>query len=119
MDKIKTKAAAMAIAEMFVAEDPKFERMYCPGYNAEKPWLRISEKCDPADFENPDTNECIIMIFIRTDKDHWDCYRPHLVAFYNDCSGGEWFKRMSSNEIAELIWKNRKYINNGGQLHRI
>lgn len=119
MDKIKTKAAAMAIAEMFVAEDPKFERMYCPGYNAEKPWLRISEKFDPGDFENPNTNECIIMIFIRTDKDHYDRCRPHLVAFYNDCSGGEWHERLSTSEIADKIWKNRKYINCSKQLNKL
>ena len=119
MDKIKTKAQARAIAEMFVAENPKFERNYCPGFGAEKPWFRISEKCDPDDLFNPDANECIIMTFIKTDIEHWDHIRPHLVYFYNDCTGGEQGKWMSLNEIADQIWKNRKYINQSGQLDNL
>lgn len=101
MNKIKTKADALTLAAKFVAEDPKFTRQFCPGFNADKPCFCISESRD----------EIIIMTFAKTDNDHWDSYRPHLVYFYNDCTGGEWSNWMSLNEISDQFWQNRKYIN--------
>ena len=110
MNKIKTKADALTLATKFVAEDPNFNRHFCPGFNAEKPSFCVFESFDP---ENPfsENNEARIMIFIKTDKEHWDFYRPHLVYFYDDCTGGEQAKWMSLNEIADQFWVNHKYIN--------
>lgn len=109
MNKIKTKADALTLATKFVTEDPKFQRQYCPGFDAEKPCFCILEDVDRENEYHED--KILIMTFAKTDGDHWDSYRPHLVYFYNDCTGGEWSKWMSLNEIADQFWSNRKYIN--------
>lgn len=111
MLKIKTKADANTLAAKFVAEDPNFPTRFCPGFNAEKPSLCIIEEVYPHDDYEYREDKAIIMTFARTDKDHWDSYRPHMVYFYNDCTGGEWSEWMSLKEIADQFWQNRKYIN--------
>lgn len=108
--KIKTKADAKAIAEMFVTEDSKIERRYCPGYDAEKPSLHLLENFNPNDIHD-ESNTSVFMIYIRTE---WDGY--HRVAFYDDFSGDEWFALLPTNAIADKLWKNRKFINQRGQI---
>lgn len=116
MDKIRTKAAATTIAKRFIAEDPNFDGRYCRGYDTDRPSFCISEKFNPGALHSQD-NEIVIMIFLETDFARG--YHCHRVLFYNDCTGGEWIKWMSTDEISDKFWQNRKYINSSNQLRRI
>ena len=100
--KIKRMADAEAIASLMV--EGNFQKWYCPGYDAEKPFIQLWDTFD----------ENRIMIIIEQSRP--DCFLVYLLDTVNDTEVSYWF---SISEIEEAIWHHRKFINKSGQLDNL
>lgn len=109
MDKIKRKSDALDLAKLFIAGASNISRWYCPGYDEEKPVIQI--------WDEVDSNR--LMIFIEEGDYYQNGSRPYLVAYTDTVNDTEYFRRCSLDDIQDDIWKNRKYINNSGQLAQL
>ena len=99
--KIKCMADAKAIAEMMV--EGNFQKWYCHGYDADKPFIQL--------WDNEVGNR--LMIIIR--EDMWG----YTVAFTDTVNDNEFFEELTISEIEEAIWHHRKFINKSGQLDNL
>ena len=99
--KIKRMADARAVAGMMV--DGNFQKWYCPGYDADKPFIQL--------WDNEAGNR--LMIIIR--EDMWG----YTVAFTDTVNDNEFFEELYISEIEEAIWHHRKFINQSGQLDNL
>lgn len=106
MNKIKTKADAKKLAELFTCEhplaNPNMATHYCPGYDAEKNCIQL--------WDSIKDNRLMIYIDLNQNDD------THLVFFTDTVNDTEYSRWMTLSEIAEAIWHNRKFINQSGQL---
>lgn len=115
MNKIVSKVDAMDLAVMMVIDEeerkrrylrscheksPLIENWYCPGYDAEKPSIKLRD----------DRNSNCIMIFIEQDKSWLPAY-GYKMSFIDTVNGTEHFCTLSLCDVANTLWANRKSIN--------
>ena len=109
MNKIKTKADAKKLAELFTVEhpeaNPNMTTHYCIGYGCEKNCIQL--------WDSIKDNRLMIYIEMNQNDD------THLVYLTDTVNGAEYSKWMTIGEIAEAIWHNRKFINQSGQLNNL
>ena len=87
MNKIRTKADALAVAKKLVASDSMLVL-----------WDNIKEN----------------RVALRDSTYHSDT--RYKIALMNTVNGDGWYELLSIYGVAEIIWHNRKFINQSGQL---
>lgn len=106
MNKIKTRKDARALAELLISENPNLNTHYCPGYEADKPFIKLQDAIE---------GNCL-MIYIRKDE---ECEWLHLVYFTDTVNDTEYCKWMTIQGVEDQLWNNRKFINTSGQLESL
>lgn len=97
---IKSKADAKTLAEMFISEDPRLLDPRCPAYGATKSSIQLWDSL----------NSNRVMIHTQTLED------KHQICFIDTVLEIAAFEVCSVELVAEMIWHNRKYINQSRQL---
>ena len=106
--QIKTKSDALRLAKMFVAESPELNKWDCLDCDTAKPFIQLWDEM---------TSNRIIVFIREDDSSIFD--RLFYVRYIDTVNGTEKTNKIHLEEIAEAIWRNRKFINHSGQIDAI